>query len=251
MNANRSAVGPGTSPEGVATEREAARWVQEMFAQVAPRYDLLNHVLSMNIDKRWRARTVRRLLPILRNPDARVLDLCCGTGDLLVAMERSAGRPLLGSDFCFPMLEGAAEKIAGAKLQSPLFDADGLELPLRDSSVDLITIAFGFRNFANYRRGLVELRRVLRSGGTLAILEFSQPPNTLFRSAYNAYSTHILPRVGGLLSGSSAAYSYLPSSVRKFPGAPELSEWIQEEGFASVDFEYLSFGIAALHIARR
>lgn len=251
MSANRSAVRPGTSPEGVATEREAARWVQEMFAQVAPRYDLLNHVLSMNIDKRWRARTVRRLTPVLTNPDARVMDLCCGTGDLLVAMEQKAGRALLGSDFCLPMLEGAAQKIAAARLKSALFDADGLELPLRDSSVDLITIAFGFRNFANYRRGLVELRRVLRPGGTLAILEFSQPPNGLFRAAYNAYSTHILPRVGGLLSGSSAAYSYLPSSVRKFPGAPELSEWILEEGFASVDFEYLSFGIAALHTARR
>ncbi|MDZ7638975.1 MAG: bifunctional demethylmenaquinone methyltransferase/2-methoxy-6-polyprenyl-1,4-benzoquinol methylase UbiE [Bryobacterales bacterium] len=241
----------GSTPEGAESEREAARWVQQMFGQVAPRYDLLNHVLSLNIDKRWRAHTVRKLAPILRQPAARAMDLCCGTGDLLVAMEREAGRPLLGSDFCFPMLTAASAKIGRLGLSSTLFDADGLELPLAAESLDLITIAFGFRNFSNYRRGLAELRRVLRPGGTLAILEFSQPPNRLFRAFYGFYSTQVLPRIGGLVSGSSAAYSYLPASVRKFPGAPELREWILEEGFQEVEFDYLSFGIAALHTARK
>lgn len=241
----------GTTPEGAASEREAARWVQEMFGEVAPRYDFLNHFLSLNIDTRWRAHAVRRVADALRDPETRVMDLCCGTGDLLVAMERAAGRPLLGSDFCYPMLAGAARKVRRLGLASSLFDADGLELPLASESLDLVTIAFGFRNFSNYRRGLTELRRVLRPGGKLAILEFSQPPNRAFRAFYNFYSTHVLPRIGGLISGSSAAYSYLPESVRKFPGAPELRDWILEEGFREVEFDYLSFGIAALHIARK
>lgn len=241
----------GTTPGGATSEREAARWVQEMFGQVAPRYDFLNHFLSLNIDTRWRAHTVRRIAHILSNPGARAMDLCCGTGDLLVAMERAAGRPLLGSDFCYPMLAGAARKLDRLGLHSSLFDADGLELPLAGESLDLITIAFGFRNFSNYQRGLVELRRVLKPGATLAILEFSQPPNPAFRAFYNFYSTHVLPRIGGLISGSSAAYSYLPASVRKFPGAPELRDWILEEGFREVEFDYLTFGIAALHLARK
>jgi demethylmenaquinone methyltransferase/2-methoxy-6-polyprenyl-1,4-benzoquinol methylase len=247
----RPVPGQGATPDGAATEREAARWVQDMFGQVAPRYDLLNHVLSLNIDKLWRAHTVKCLHAILKDPDARAMDLCCGTGDLLVAMERAAGRPLLGSDFCFPMLQGAAGKMERLGLSSPLFDADGLELPLADDSLNLITIAFGFRNFANYRRGLQELRRVLKPGGTLAILEFSQPPNRLFRALYDFYSTQVLPRIGGLVSGSSQAYAYLPASVKKFPGAPEFRQWMLEEGFRDVEFDYLSFGIAALHRARK
>ncbi len=249
MNAPEPAA--GTTPEGVTGEREAARWVERMFAQVAPRYDLLNHVLSLNIDTRWRAHTVRRVADILGNPQARVLDLCCGTGDLLIALERAAGRPLLGSDFCYPMLAEAARKIERLRLASPLFDADGLDLPLADASLDLVTIAFGFRNFSNYRRGLQELHRVLSPRGTLAILEFSQPPNRVFRSLYNFYSIRILPRVGALISGSPEAYSYLPASVRKFPAAPGLRDWLLEAGFQEVEFDYLSFGIAALHLARK
>lgn len=241
----------GTTPDGATSEHEAARWVELMFAQVAPRYDLLNHVLSLNIDTRWRTHTVRRVAGILRDPQARVLDLCCGTGDLLVALERAAGRPLLGSDFCFPMLAGAARKLDRLHLTSALFDADGLELPLADASLDLITIAFGFRNFSNYRRGLEELHRALKPAGTLAILEFSQPPNRIFRSVYNFYSTHILPRVGALISGAPEAYTYLPASVRKFPAAPGLRDWLADAGFRDVEFDYLSFGIAALHLGRK
>lgn len=241
----------GTTPEGAQSEQEAARWVQTMFAEVAPRYDFLNHFLSLNIDRTWRARTVARLLPVLQNPDTRVLDLCCGTGDLLIEMERAAKRPLLGSDFCFPMLAGASRKIEQGGLASSLFDSDGLGLPLDDASMDLVTIAFGFRNFANYHHGLIELHRVLKQGGTLAILEFSHPPNPLLRAGYEVYSHHILPRLGALLSGSSRAYRYLPSSVKKFPKAPELAEWMRDCGFADARFEYMTFGIVALHLARK
>lgn len=243
--------GHGTTPEGADTEQDAARWVQRMFAEVAPRYDLLNHVLSLNIDKGWRARTVARVLPILQNPEAKVLDLCCGTGDLLIELERAAGRPLLGSDFCLPMLEGAAGKLRERELASRLFDGDGLGLPLADGSVDLITIAFGFRNFANYRAGLAELYRVLKPGGTLALLEFSHPPNRVVRGGYEFYSHQVLPRIGALISGSRTAYTYLPSSVKKFPPAPELAAWMRECGFRDVDYEYMTLGVVALHVGRK
>jgi len=179
-----------------------------------------------------------------------VIDLACGTGDLLVALERDAGRALLGSDFCHPMLEGARSKLARLGLRSPLVEADALALPLPDASVDLITIGFGFRNLANYRAGLVEMRRVLRPGGALAILEFTQPPNKAFAAIYNWYSRKVLPVIGGAISGAPDAYKYLPESVRKFPDAPELARMMQETGFARVDWEYLTFGIAALHIGR-
>src|SRR5580658_1585445 len=161
----------GTTPEGSQSEQEASRWVRGMFGKVAHRYDLANHLLSANIDRRWRSHAVARVRDILRRPDARVMDLACGTGDLLVALEHAAGRGLVGSDFCHPMLTGARSKVARLGLKSTLIEADALSLPLPDASLDLITIAFGFRNLANYRDGLVEMRRVLRPGGVLAILE--------------------------------------------------------------------------------
>ncbi len=241
----------GTTPDGAATPQEAARWVQAMFAEVAPRYDFLNHLLSLNIDRLWRTRTVRHLRHILQDPQARVLDLCCGTGDLLVELERTAGRPLLGSDFCHPMLQGAAAKLHRQHLQSHLFDGDGLSLPLADDTLNLITIAFGFRNFANYEQGLQELHRVLSPGGTLAILEFSHPPNRAIRAGYEMYSHHVLPRLGALVSGSRAAYRYLPSSVRKFPTAPELADWMHGSGFCEVSYQHFTFGVVALHLAKK
>ncbi len=154
----------GTTPEGARSEEEASRWVRGMFGRVAPRYDLANHLLSANVDRYWRKHTVERVRDILRRPDSRVMDLACGTGDLLVAMEHEAGRGLYGSDFCHPMLQGARDKLRRWHLRSALVEADALSLPLPDASLDLITIAFGFRNFANYRSGLMELRRVLRPG---------------------------------------------------------------------------------------
>jgi demethylmenaquinone methyltransferase/2-methoxy-6-polyprenyl-1,4-benzoquinol methylase len=221
-----------------------------MFGRVAHRYDLANHLLSANIDRTWRSHTVRRVSDILMRPDARVLDLACGTGDLLMALERAAKRPLLGSDFCHPMLTGASSKLSRAALRSRLFESDALALPIRDNSLDLITIAFGFRNLANYRAGLAELRRVLRPGGALAILEFTTPPNRAFAALYNWYSRRILPVIGGAISGAPEAYKYLPESVRKFPEAPELADMMRGAGFDSVEWEYLTLGIVALHLGR-
>jgi demethylmenaquinone methyltransferase / 2-methoxy-6-polyprenyl-1,4-benzoquinol methylase len=239
----------GTTPEGAISESDAARRVRSMFGRVASRYDLANHLLSANVDRYWRARTVSRVREILRRGDSRVLDLACGTGDLLMALEREAGRGLVGSDFCRPMLEGAKQKLHRAQLHSALFEGDALALPVADGAFDLVTIAFGFRNFANYFSALRELRRVLRPHGAVAILEFTQPPNPLFASAYNWYSQRILPRLGGLISGAPDAYRYLPDSVSRFPGAPQLAAWLRDAGF-DVEWEYLSFGIAALHIGR-
>jgi demethylmenaquinone methyltransferase/2-methoxy-6-polyprenyl-1,4-benzoquinol methylase len=187
---------------------------------------------------------------ILRRPDARVIDLACGTGDLLVALERDAKRALVGSDFCHPMLAGAKSKLARLGLKSTLVEADALALPLPDASLDLITIAFGFRNFANYAAGLREMRRVLRPGGAVAILEFTQPPNKTFAAVYNWYSRRVLPVLGGAISGAPEAYSYLPESVRKFPEAEELAAMMREAGYAVVEWEYLTFGIVALHVGR-
>jgi demethylmenaquinone methyltransferase/2-methoxy-6-polyprenyl-1,4-benzoquinol methylase len=240
----------GTTPEGANSEQEASRWVRSMFGRVAPRYDFANHLLSANVDRYWRNLTVKRVQDILTRPDSRVLDLACGTGDLLIAMERAAGRRLMGSDFCHPMLTGAQDKLQRRGFRSVLLESDALALPFRDASLDLITIAFGFRNLANYRTGLVEMRRVLRPGGALAILEFTQPPNRGFAAVYTWYSRNLLPIVGGAISGAPEAYTYLPESVRKFPTAPELVSMMRDAGFATVDWEYLTFGIAALHIGR-
>ncbi len=240
----------GTTPEGARTEQEASRWVRRMFGQVAPRYDLANHLLSANVDKYWRNHTVARVASILDKPDTRILDLACGTGDLLIALERKAGRSLIGSDFCHPMLTGASAKLNRERLRSTLVESDALALPFPDASLDLITISFGYRNLANYRAGLVEMRRVLRPGGALAILEFTNPPNAAFAAVYNWYSCKVLPILGGVISGTREAYEYLPASVRKFPEAPELAEMMKDAGFPSVEWEYLTFGIAALHIGR-
>jgi demethylmenaquinone methyltransferase/2-methoxy-6-polyprenyl-1,4-benzoquinol methylase len=233
----------GASPEGARSEQEAARWVRRMFGRVAHRYDLANHLLSFNIDRYWRARTVRRVKPVLEQPDARVLDICCGTADLAMALANGGRASVLASDFCHPMLV-----VARSKTRTPLFEADALQLPLTDGSVDLVTVAFGFRNLANYGAGLAEMRRVLRPGGMAAILEFSRPPNRVFAAVYHFYSRRMLPWIGGLISGSRAAYEYLPASVRRFPEAPELAGDMRSAGFDQVRFEYLTMGIVALHV---
>jgi demethylmenaquinone methyltransferase/2-methoxy-6-polyprenyl-1,4-benzoquinol methylase len=214
---------------------------------VAHRYDTANHLLSFQIDRYWRARTVRRVSDVLDRPDARVLDICCGTGDLVVALEKGRGGPVLGADFCHPMLEGARRKIARRGLRSAVFEADALNLPLAAASLDLITVAFGFRNLANYRAGLDEMRRVLKPGGVAAILEFSQPPNPVFAALYDFYSRRILPLVGGVLSGRRDAYRYLPESVRRFPGPEELARAMREASFREVVYERMTGGIVALH----
>jgi demethylmenaquinone methyltransferase/2-methoxy-6-polyprenyl-1,4-benzoquinol methylase len=222
-----------------------------MFGRIAGRYDLLNHLLSFNLDKRWRARTVERVAPILARPEARVLDLCCGTGDVLISLEARGGKPVFGSDFCHPMLVEANRKIADRRMRTPLFEADALALPLADSSLDLITVAFGFRNLTSYQRGIEEMLRVLKPGGVAAVLEFSQPTSRPFAVLYDFFSHHVLPRVGGMISGSSDAYSYLPESIRKFPGADDLAAQMRQAGFAHVEFERMVGGAVALHLATK
>jgi len=233
----------GTTPRGAATEQEASRIVRGMFGRIAHRYDFLNHLLSFNLDRRWRARLTDRVGEILDREDARVLDLCCGTADVLVAIEKRRGRALIfGSDFCHPML-----KAAQRKTQAPLFEADALQLPLADSSMDLVTIAFGFRNLANYREGLSELLRVLKPGGAAAILEFSQPKQRVFGALYGWFSMRVLPWIGGIISGTREAYSYLPESIAKFPDAENLAAQMRAAGFARVEFERMTGGTVALH----
>lgn len=239
----------GTTPEGARSEQEASSWVRAMFGRVAHRYDLANHLLSANVDRYWRSHTVEKVADIVKRPGSRVLDLACGTGDLLIALERSAGRSLIGSDFCHPMLTEAQTKLRRDRLASALVESDALAMPFPDATLDLITIAFGYRNLANYAAGLVEMRRVLRAGGALAILEFTQPPNKSFAALYNWYSRNVLPVIGGVISGAPEAYRYLPESVRKFPDAPELARVMKDAGF-EVEWEYLTFGIAALHVGR-
>ena len=241
----------GTTPKGITDEQQAAAWVRGMFGQVAGRYDLLNHVLSFNLDKWWRARTIRRVSGVLRDHRARVLDLCCGTGDLMLGLEERRGAAVIGADFCHPMLVEAQRKIAAGGRRSLIFEGDGLRLPLAGGSFDLVTCAFGFRNFVNYEAGLIELQRILKPGGTLAILEFSQPGNPLFAGLYEWFSAQVVPRVGGLISGSSDAYSYLPASIQKFPDAPGLAAKMREAGFGDVEFERMTFGIVALHVGRK
>jgi demethylmenaquinone methyltransferase / 2-methoxy-6-polyprenyl-1,4-benzoquinol methylase len=240
-------VARGATPVGANNPGEAAVWVRGMFGRVAHRYDLLNHVLSLHIDKYWRAAAVRKVRHILERPDARVLDLCCGTGDMTLALDRAANRLVYGSDFCHPMLTGALEKSARRRARAAFFEADALQLPLASGSFDLITTAFGFRNLADYSAGLVEMRRLLKPGGTAAILEFTRPPNRLVRTVYEAYSERILPVIGGWISGQRDAYKYLPDSVRNFPAAPQLAADMQCAGFRDVDFEYLTAGTVALH----
>ena len=241
----------GTTPQGAANEQAAAQWVRGMFGRIAPRYDLLNHLLSFNLDKRWRARTVARVSDILDRPDAQVLDLCCGTGDVALALESRARRSLLASDFCHPMLLEARRKIDAGGFRTPVFEADALALPLAGDSLDLITVAFGFRNLANYQSGLQEMLRVLKPGGVTAILEFSQPSNAAFRALYGFFSTSVLPRIGGIVSGSPDAYFYLPQSIRKFPGAEQLAQEMRRAGFSRVEFERMTGGAVALHIGHK
>jgi demethylmenaquinone methyltransferase / 2-methoxy-6-polyprenyl-1,4-benzoquinol methylase len=239
----------GTTPPGVTGEQAASRWVRAMFGRVAARYDLLNHLLSFNLDKRWRALAVKRVSFLWERPDAVVLDLCCGTGDVLLEMAAGrGGARILGSDFCHPMLAEARRKVADRGFAHPLFEADALALPLRDGSLDLITCAFGFRNLANYEKGLEEILRALKPGGVAAILEFSQPTNRAFAAAYGVFSTRVLPWVGGMVSGSREGYSYLPESIRKFPGAEDLASVMRRAGFKKVEFERMTGGAVALHL---
>lgn len=249
----------GTRPEGAATEADASEKVREMFTQIAPRYDLLNHLLSLQLDRLWRTRTAKQLQPILERPDALVLDLCCGTGDLAFALSRAGKARIIGADFAHTMLVRARAKSAARATTTdenpasptPFFEADALRLSFASSSFDLVTSAFGFRNLANYEAGLREIQRVLKPGGTIAILEFTEPPEGLWGHFYRWYFCSVLPRIGGLISGERSAYSYLPKSVARFFRPLELAALMTTVGYQSVDYRVWTLGTVALHTGVR
>jgi demethylmenaquinone methyltransferase / 2-methoxy-6-polyprenyl-1,4-benzoquinol methylase len=241
----------GALPEGARDQASAAQAVQEMFSAIAPRYDLLNHVLSLNIDRLWWRRTARRFAGILARADVQVLDLCCGTGDMAFALQRQAGNEgarIWGTDFAHPMLERALRKSQG---KSPQWvEADALNLPFPDASFDLVTSAFGFRNLADYDAGLREIVRVLRPGGELGILECSEPDGIVGKF-YGVYFRRVLPTVGGLISGSKSAYAYLPASVGRFPAVPEMKTRMLAAGFREVEWTPYTFGTAGLYWGKK
>ena len=233
--------------ERTASEIAHSRAVREMFSKIATRYDFLNHVLSLNIDKRWRRLVRRELESVLADPSAVVLDVACGTGDLSLELSRESRASIIGTDFCHPMLAIADAKTAEANVSIPYVEGDAMRLPFADDSFDALTIAFGLRNLSNFGEGLAELRRVLKPNGKLVVLEFSKPIIPGFDRLFDLYFTKILPRIGGAVSGSRGAYEYLRDSVSKFPDQKGLVELMRTAGFAAVRYTNLTGGIAAIH----
>jgi demethylmenaquinone methyltransferase / 2-methoxy-6-polyprenyl-1,4-benzoquinol methylase len=240
----------GAAPAGARDRESAAQAVREMFTSIAPRYDLLNHVLSCNIDRLWWWRTARRFDAILKRPEARVLDLCCGTGDMAFALRRrtrSSGTQILGADFSHAMLQRAAAKGKGTALRPPQWiEADALRLPFPDGHLNLVTSAFGFRNLADYDAGLREIARVLAPGGECGILDFGEPGG-LLGQCYRVYFKRILPKIGTILSGVSGPYAYLPASVERFPAPEEMLARMRQAGFGEASWTPYTFGIAGLY----
>jgi demethylmenaquinone methyltransferase/2-methoxy-6-polyprenyl-1,4-benzoquinol methylase len=234
-----------------ATESEQSQSVREMFATIAARYDLLNHLLSGNIDRRWRRLVAKKLFTNLPGTDLRILDVACGTGDLSLTLRETRKGQIVGIDFCRPMLNIAVAKSLKHGFQIPFIEADALDLPFRDRSFDGATIAFGLRNLSSVEAGFKELFRVLRPGGRVAVLEFSRPSTAILRSLFSVYFTKVLPVFGGLISGSRSAYQYLPDSVSRFPGQEELASMMKVVGFEEITFQNLTGGIAALHLGMR
>jgi demethylmenaquinone methyltransferase/2-methoxy-6-polyprenyl-1,4-benzoquinol methylase len=269
---------PGARPSGASDPAAAAQSIQKMFDAIAPRYDLANHLLSAGIDRLWWRRTARALRPILARPDAVVLDLCCGTGDMTLALNKlrpkpissspeSSGAPsmtalsswvgckpsaspapILAVDFSRKMLALSQPKFAGHNIRA--IEADALHLPFADASIDLITCAFGFRNLASYADGLAELHRVLHPGGQIAILDFNQPAG-LVGALYSLYFKRVLPLLGRIISRDPRAYAYLPESVARFPSPPRMLEMIAAAGFAAPTWTPYTYGIAGLYRAMK
>jgi demethylmenaquinone methyltransferase/2-methoxy-6-polyprenyl-1,4-benzoquinol methylase len=220
--------------------------VQQMFAEIAPRYDFLNHFLSASIDRRWRKVAVRKVSEHLaRRQDSVCLDLCSGTGDLAIELHRHLKLPVVASDFCHPMLVRSLPKVQSSDIRT--VEADSMVLPFADHAFDAATIAFGLRNLEDAKQGLHEMKRVLKAGGVVVVLEFSRPVVPVFREAFQFYFHHILPRIGALVSGQPSAYRYLPDSVGRFPAQRELAAMMTGVGFKNVGYRNLSGGIAALH----
>jgi demethylmenaquinone methyltransferase/2-methoxy-6-polyprenyl-1,4-benzoquinol methylase len=249
-------IASGAKPVGAQDESHAAKAVQQMFNTIAPRYDFLNHVLSANIDRLWWRRAALAFRSTLADPNAAVLDICCGTGDLTLALlkHRSPGaRPVLAADFAHAMLSRGLQKFGRDqqnRSRAVALEADALHLPLRSQSLDLIITSFGFRNLANYEAGLREFHRVLKPGGRLGILEFSQPGG-LIGKAYALYFHRILPIIGRIICGKNGPYNYLPSSVGAFPPPSELLAMMRGVGYFDCNWQPYTFGIAGLYTAAR
>jgi demethylmenaquinone methyltransferase/2-methoxy-6-polyprenyl-1,4-benzoquinol methylase len=254
---NKTMPATGAKPAGVTDEAQAALAVRQMFDSIAPRYDFLNHLLSANIDRLWWLRTARSFRDILAQPDAAILDICCGTGDMTMSLLKRRprnSRPILAADFSPEMLRRGTQKFGrknggGEPYAIPL-EADALHLPVRDASLDLITTAFGFRNLANYEAGLREFQRVLKPGGRLGILEFSEPGGVVGK-AYGFYFRNVLPAVGRLICGRDYPYTYLPASVGSFPPPKQLLALMQSVGYINCAWRPYTFGIAGLYTATR
>jgi demethylmenaquinone methyltransferase/2-methoxy-6-polyprenyl-1,4-benzoquinol methylase len=248
----------GAAPEGSVDAPSAARAVRAMFTSIAPRYDLLNHLLSFNIDRLWWRRTARTFSRILAQPNSRVLDLCCGTGDMTFALRKEAGklRPqILGADFSHAMLQRAHSKSGklaekGKPAMPRWIEADALCLPFPDQHFSLVTSAFGFRNLADYDAGLREIARVLRSGGECGILDFGEPSG-LMGHLYRIYFKQVLPRVGTMISGVRGPYAYLPNSVERFPAPQEMLDRMRRAGFREASWTPYRFSIAGLYRGRK
>lgn len=241
----------GAAPAGAGDESSAAMAVRDMFSSIAPRYDFLNHALSMNIDRLWWNRTARLFDSVLSRSSVRALDLCCGTGDMTFALYRrmkSASGGLIGADFSHPMLVRAMDKTGDRHIC--WVEADALNLPFANSQFDLVTAAFGFRNLVNYDRGLAEIYRVLAADGEIGILDFGEPQG-LIGAIYRVYFRHVLPKIGTLISGVRGPYAYLPRSVQRFPAPEEMLQRMQEAGFLEVSWMPYTFGIAGLYRGKK
>ena len=236
--------------EAASGSRDKRAYVQAMFSNIAPRYDLLNHLLSFNVDRRWRRRAIRQL-HWDRAPSGLYLDLCAGTLDVAAELsgQRGFAGRVVGADFAEPMLREGKDKARGRAVYP--VTADALTLPLPERSCSGAIVAFGVRNLADLDGGLREVHRVLEPGGRYVILEFTTPPSPLIRAVYHAYFHQLLPRIGGWISGNRGAYWYLPESVAHFPAAVELAERMREAGFADVSWTSLSLGIAAIHVGTK
>jgi len=244
-------VSPGTRPPGAADDAAASRYIRKLFTDVAGRYDLLNHVLSFQVDRYWRRATARKFRATLDRPEARVLDLCCGTADLTIALARGSRASIISSDFCHPMLTQAREKLERQKIAPLGAEADALQLPFADETFDLVACSFGFRNLANYRAGLREILRVLKRGGEVGILEFGTPRGFPLGPLYSFYFHRIVPTAGEWISGVKGAYSYLTRSVDRFPEPEQLETWMREAGYAEVSRREMTGGIAVLYCGTR
>jgi demethylmenaquinone methyltransferase/2-methoxy-6-polyprenyl-1,4-benzoquinol methylase len=225
--------------------------VRQMFDSVAPRYDFLNHFLSLGLDIRWRRAAALALGDILSRPGSTVADVCCGTGDLTLAFARHSAGLVVGTDFSKPMLRRALAKSRGARPQPLFLEADTLHLPFPDNALDALGAAFGFRNLASYEEGLREMRRVLKPGGRLAILEFSRLRWPLFGALFEGYFRYVLPRLGSWISGTRGPYQYLPLSVATFPDQEEFAAAFRTAGFINVQYRNFCGGVAALHLGEK